>query len=129
MWLLITFAYLETMRAFTASPQLAGMNLSRCILLLAVSGGASVFQLPILGWFTQIGAVAAAMVSFYGAAPEASTACAATLLLVTFLGIVPVGLIWAHFEHISLRKLAVESEHAEEGLAQAPPPKSAEFPG
>jgi hypothetical protein len=93
------------------------MNLSRCILLLAVSGGASVFQLPILGWFTQIGVVAAAMVSFYGAAPEASTACAATLLLVTFLGIVPVGLIWAHFEHVSLRKITAEGRHAGEGLA------------
>ncbi len=116
MWLLITLAYLETMRAFTASPQLAGMNLSRCILLLAVSGGASVFQLPILGWFTQIGVVAAAMVSFYGAAPEASTACAATLLVVTFLGIVPIGLIWAHFEHVSLRKITVEGRHAGEGL-------------
>ncbi len=56
------------------------------------------------------------MVSFYGAAPEASTACAATLLVVTFLGIVPIGLIWAHFEHVSLRKITVEGRHAGEGL-------------
>jgi hypothetical protein len=129
MWLLITVAYLETMRAFTASPQLAGMNLSRCILLLAVSGGASVFQLPILGWFTQIAAVAAVMVSFYGAAPEASTACAATLLVVSFLGIVPIGLIWAHFEHVSLRKITAEGRHAGDELAQGSPPNSADQPG
>jgi uncharacterized membrane protein YbhN (UPF0104 family) len=117
MWLIITLAYLSTMWAFTASPQLAEMSLPKCILLLAVSGTASVFQLPILGWFSQIGFVAAAMTSFYGAAPEASTACAAALLLVTFLSIVPVGLIWARFEHVSLRKITVESEHAEEKLA------------
>jgi hypothetical protein len=26
-------------------------------------------------------------------------------------------LIWAHFEHVSLRKLTAESEHAEDELA------------
>jgi hypothetical protein len=119
MWLLITLAYLETTLAFAASPQLASMTPAKCVLLLAVSGGASVVQLPVLGWFTQIGFVAAAMASFFGAAPEASTACAATLLLVTFLSIIPVGLIWARFEHVSLRKITVESEHAGEELAVA----------
>jgi hypothetical protein len=43
--------------------------------------------------------------------------CAATLLLVTFLGIVPIGLAWARFEHVSLKKLTEESEHAGEELA------------
>jgi hypothetical protein len=121
MWGVITLAYLETARAFVASPQLASMTLAKCMLLLAVSGGASIFQLPVLGWFTQIGFVAAALTSFYGAAPEASAACAATLLAVTFLSIVPVGLVWAQLEHVSLRKIAVESEHAEEELAVEKP--------
>jgi hypothetical protein len=49
---------------------------------------------------------------------ETATACAATLLLVTFLSIVPVGLIWAQFENVSLRKITVESEHAGEELAE-----------
>jgi hypothetical protein len=61
------------------------------------------------------------MASFYGASPEASTACAATLLLVTFLSIVPVGLIWARFEHVSLRKITEESGHAGEELAVEEP--------
>ena len=115
MWLLISFAYLETSRAFVASPQLASMTLGKCMLLLAASGGASIFQLPILGWFTQIAAVAATLAGL-GAAPEAATACAATLLLVTFLGIAPIGLVWARFEHVSIRKIASESEHAGEQL-------------
>ena len=124
MWVLITAAYLEVAKAFVASPQLASMSLGECVLLLAVSGTASVFQLPVLGWFTQIGFVAAAMTSFYGATPEASTACAATLLLVTFLAIVPVGLIWAQIEHVSLRKVTVESAHAGEEAPQVPPAES-----
>lgn len=116
MWLMISAAYLEVMRAFVASPQLGTMTLGKTMLILAVSGGASIFQLPVLMWFTQIGAVAAAISGFYGATPEAATACAAMLLLVTFLGIAPVGLIWARFEHVSIRKIASESEHAGEKL-------------
>lgn len=119
MWLLIALAYLETTLAFTASPQLASMTPAKCVLLLAISGTASVFQLPVLGWFTQIGLVAAGISAFFGATPEASTACAGALLLVTFLSIVPVGLVWAQLEHVSLRKVAVESEVAEEKLEAA----------
>jgi len=121
MWALISLSYLEITTAFVASPQLAGLTLARCMLLMASSMAASGFQLPILGWFTQIGAVAAAMSGFFGVAAEPATACAATLLLVTFLGIAPVGLVWARFEHISLRKVAAESEHAGEELVEEEP--------
>jgi len=120
MWGLITVAYLETCLAFVASPQLASMTLAKCMVLLVVSGGASAFQLPVLGWFTQIGVVATAMSSFFGVAPEPATACAAMILVVTFLGIVPVGLIWAQFAHVSLRKVAEESEQAGETVVVAP---------
>jgi hypothetical protein len=116
MWGLITLAYLEITTAFVDSPQLKELTLAKCMLLMASSMGASGFQLPIIGWFSQIGLVAAAMSGFFGVAAEPATACAATLLAVTFLGIVPVGLVWARIEHVSLRKVAAESEHAEEAL-------------
>ena len=120
MWGLIALAYFECCRAFTASPQLATISSSKCVLLMIASGGASIIQLPVLGWFTQIGIVAAALSGVSGASAEAATACAATLLLVTFLAIVPVGLIWARFEGVSLKKISEESEHAgEEALAIA----------
>jgi hypothetical protein len=38
------------------------------------------------------------------------------LLLVTFVGIIPIGLIWAQFEHVSLRKVTQESETVGEEL-------------
>jgi hypothetical protein len=110
-------AYLEITTAFVASPQLAGMTPAKCMVLMASSLAVSGFQLPVIGWFTQIGVVEEAMRNFFGVAPEAATACAATLLLVGFLGIAPIGLIWAQFENISLRKITAESEHAEEDLA------------
>jgi uncharacterized membrane protein YbhN (UPF0104 family) len=116
MWLLIALAYLETTLAFVASPPLAAMTPAKGVLLMIVSGGASTIQLPIVGWFTQIGLVAGAISKFFGASPEAATGCAATLLLVTFLGIVPVGLIWSRFEHVSLKKVTEESGQAGEEL-------------
>jgi hypothetical protein len=119
MWVMIAFAYLETTLAFVASPQLAAMTPSEGVLLMIVSGGASVIQLPVLGWFTQIGLVAGAISKFFGVAPEAATGCAAALLLITFLGIVPVGLIWARFEHVSLKKVTEESEHVAEEMAHS----------
>ncbi len=116
MWGLIALAYLLTMWAFVASPPLAAMTPGRAVLLMVFSGGVSALQLPVLGWFTQIGFVAAAIGNFFGASPEASLGCAAALLLVTFLGIIPVGLAWARFDRVSLIQVAEESEHAGEAL-------------
>lgn len=119
MWMLISFAYFETCRAFTASPELAGITVSQSVLLMVASGTASIIQLPVIGWFSQIGLVVVALTGILGANAEAATACAATLLVVTFLGIVPMGLIWARFEHVSLRKVTTESELAEESAEES----------
>ena len=112
MWGLITTSYLETARAFVASPQLASLTLAQGMVLMVSSGVASTIQLPVLGWFTQIYAVAATLGKLFNVSPESATACAATLLLVTFLGIIPWGLLWARIEHVSFRKVSEESEHA-----------------
>ncbi|HEX4030248.1 MAG TPA: lysylphosphatidylglycerol synthase transmembrane domain-containing protein [Terracidiphilus sp.] len=116
MWLLIALAYFLATRAYVASPELASLTPPKCVLLMIASGGASILQLPVLGWFSQIGLVAVALAAL-GASPEAATACAATLLLVTFLSIIPAGLIWAQIEHVSLRRVTAESGHAGEALA------------
>jgi hypothetical protein len=118
MWVVISAAYLAGCRAFVASPELALLTPSKCVLLMVASGSASTFQLPVLGWFTQIGVVAAVITGLTGTDAATATACAAVLLLTTFLAIVPVGLIWAQFEHINLRKVTLESEKAGEDLAE-----------
>jgi glycosyltransferase 2 family protein len=111
-WLMIAYAYLVTTQAFVASPQLAGMTLARCMLLMAASMGSSILQLPILGWFTQIGLTAAAMEALFHVASEPALGCGAVLLLVTFMSVIPLGLIWARIEHVSIKKVSEESEHA-----------------
>lgn len=113
MWLLIAGAYFLTCASFTASPELAAISPSKCVLLMVWSGTASIFQLPIIGWFSQIFLVAGGLTGILGCTAEAATACAAALLLVTFLCVIPVGLIWAQFENINLRTIAAESGKTE----------------
>jgi uncharacterized membrane protein YbhN (UPF0104 family) len=112
MWGMIGFAYLETTRAFVNTPELGGLTFSRTMLLMAASIGGSLLQLPIIGWFTQIAVTATAMHTFYGAPIEAATACGAILLVVTFLCIIPTGFIYSQVEHVSLKRVAHESEAA-----------------
>jgi len=115
MWFLIGWAYVQTAHAFVHTPELATLTFSRTMLLMAASIGGSLLQLPIIGWFTQIAVTAAAMHEFYGAPIEAATACGALLLLVTFLCIIPTGLVYSQIEHVSLKKIADESEAAKAG--------------
>ncbi|MGB6828421.1 MAG: lysylphosphatidylglycerol synthase transmembrane domain-containing protein [Terracidiphilus sp.] len=117
MWILIALAYFAGCKAFVASPALMAITPPKCILIMVGSGGASVLQLPVIGWFSQIGLVAVILAAVLGASPEAATACGATLLLSTFLSVIPAGLIWAQFDHVNLRKVTVESEHVDEALA------------
>ena len=110
MWVMIGAAYMQTAVAFVDTPELAGLSFSRTMLLIvAVSLGGSLVQLPVLGWFTQIAVMATAMHEFYGAPVEAATACGAMILVVMTLSIVPVGLVFARVEGVSLKGLASES--------------------
>ena len=109
MWGLIGCAYVETLHAFVTTPELATLSFSRTMLLMGASIGGSLLQLPIIGWFTQIAVTAAAMNAFYGAPIEAATACGALLLFVTFLSIIPAGLIAARLNHVSLKSAATEA--------------------
>src|SRR5580704_4553369 len=110
MWGFITGAYLETTRAFVLSPELSVMTLARCMVLMAASMVGSVVQLPVLGWFTQIGVTTGVMQKVFHVQFEPALACGTMLLIVTFMCVIPVGLIWARVEHVSLKKVSEQSE-------------------
>jgi hypothetical protein len=112
MWGLIGYAYVQTLHAFVDTPELATISFSRTMLLMGASIGASALQFPIIGWFTQIAATAASMHEFYGAPIEAATACGALLLVVSWLSIIPAGLIAARIDHVNLKTAATEASAA-----------------
>lgn len=106
MWLFIAVTYLFSAHAFQAAPSLATLSFAATMLLLATSLGGSLLQLPILGWFTQIAVLAAALHGFFNVPLETASACGAVILLVSGLSVIPAGLITAHLEGISLRDAA-----------------------
>jgi glycosyltransferase 2 family protein len=53
----------------------------------------------------------------YSDSPELAVSCGMLLWLVTFMSVIPAGLILAQREHVSLRRLTVASQQ-EEGAAE-----------
>lgn len=111
MWAMISGAYFFTVRAFAASPLLATMTLGRVVVLMAASMVGSVVPIPIVSWFAQVIVLQQTLQRLYNVPPEIALACGAGITLVTFLCIIPAGLVWSRFEHISLRQVSEASEH------------------
>lgn len=117
MWAMISGAYVLTVRAFVASPILATMTMGRAVILMAASMVGSVVPIPIVSWFAQILVLQQTMQRLYNVPAETALACGTGITFVTFLCIIPVGLLWSRFEHISLTRVAEESEHKAEELS------------
>jgi len=113
MWGGISGCYLLSAHAFVAEPTLAHFSFTQIMLVFAVSLGGSLLQLPILGWFTQIGIIALAFHGFFDVPNETATACAAVIFFSSSLSIIPAGLIAAKLEGTSLRQAVKETEAAE----------------
>jgi hypothetical protein len=76
-------------------------------------------QLPAVGGGSQITTIAT-LSSVFDVPPEMAASCGILLWLVTFAAVVPVGLVLAHRERLSFRKLSVES-HRTEDADKGPP--------
>jgi uncharacterized protein (TIRG00374 family) len=104
-------------------PHLSNMDVSHVLLLMGFSMIGSVVQLPAVGGGSQLAVISALQV-IYGIPPEMAVSCGILLWLVTFMACIPVGLAFAHREHLSLRKLSAESHvgnHEEKPVEPATP--------
>ena len=70
-------------------------------------------QLPVVGGGSQLATIGT-LVGVFHFPEELATSCGIMLWLVTFMSVIPAGLILAHFERISLTKLERESLQEEE---------------
>ncbi len=112
LWGGVAEAYLQSVHAMAATPELATLTFTQIMLLMATSMGGSLLQLPVLGWFTQIALMAAAVHTFFGVPLEAATAYGAVILFINSLSIVPAGAIAARASGTSLRGAAQAAESA-----------------
>jgi hypothetical protein len=82
----------------------------------------SMVQLPGVGGGSQLATIAA-LDHVFDIPKELAVSCGIMLWLVTFVAVVPIGLVLAHRERLSLRKLSEETQQEEEAatLSTDPP--------
>jgi glycosyltransferase 2 family protein len=117
MWYVIALSY----KALTHSYGVDALDIpvSQILILMGSSMVGSMLQLPAVGGGSQMATIAT-LSSVFDVPPEMAASCGILLWLVTFAAVVPTGLVLAHRERLSLRKLSVESHRAEE-VEQEPP--------
>ena len=110
-WCLVALAYRMVTHAYPADTGLPDLDLPQVTLLMFASVAGGVIQLPLVGGGSQLATIAVLSQTFgYSDAPELAVSCGMLLWLVTFMSVIPLGLILAHRERLSLRRLTVESE-------------------
>jgi len=111
MWYLIALAYQEVTHSYGVDA--LAIPVSQLLILMFSSMLGSMLQLPAVGGGSQMATIAT-LSSVFDVSPELAASCGILLWLVTFAAVVPSGLILAHRERLSLRKLSVESHHRPE---------------
>lgn len=111
MWYIIALAYKEVTHSYGLDA--LEIPVSQILILMGASMVGSMLQLPAVGGGSQMATIAA-LSSVFDVPPEIAASCGILLWLVTFAAVVPVGLVLAHHERLSLRKLSEESHKAEE---------------
>jgi hypothetical protein len=120
MWAMIAVAYKEVTHAYGTGCAVAPTSdickleipQTQVLLLMGSSMVGSLIQLPGVGGGSQLATISM-LNHVFDVPPELATSCGIMLWLVTFVAVIPLGLLLAHRERLSLRKLS-ESAHAEE---------------
>src|SRR5712692_1824460 len=127
MWWIIAVAYHEVTIAYHQTAHVFGedpldIRLVQVLLLMGSSMLGSVLQLPGVGGGSQLATIAA-LEHIFDVPKELAASCGIMLWLTTFVAVIPAGLLLAHHERLSLRKLSQESqqEEAREALSLEPP--------
>ena len=118
MWYMIALAYHEVTHSYGDAA--LEIPVSQLLILIFASMLGSMLQLPAVGGGSQVTTIAT-LSSVFDVPPELAASCGILLWLVTFFAVVPTGLLLAHHERLSLRKLSVESHHREEESQPSPP--------
>ena len=110
-WLLVAYTVIEWMVVagsffcvFRAFPATAGMRITDVIIALGFVAFGSVLQIPGVGGGMQIATVLV-LTELYGVSLEAASGIALVLWIITFVVIVPLGLVLAFHEGIKWRSL------------------------
>jgi hypothetical protein len=110
MWFMIIMAYQEVAHSYGVA--ILNIRRSQVLVLMGASMIGSMVQLPGIGGGSQLATIAT-LQRIFDVPPELAASCGIMLWLVTFVAVVPVGLLLSHHERLSLRKLSAETEQAD----------------
>lgn len=111
LWLTIGGSYYCVTHAYAdIAPD---MTLSSSFLLTGASVAGGTLQLPVVGGGSQLATIGT-LVGVFDYPKELAISCGIMLWLVTFMSVIPAGLILAQFEHVSFIKAEKESLEEEE---------------
>jgi uncharacterized protein (TIRG00374 family) len=119
MWAMIAVSYKEVTHAYAEDK--LDIPQTQILLLMGSSMVGSLIQLPGVGGGSQLATISM-LDHVFGVPQELAASCGIMLWLVTFVAVIPVGLILAHRERLSLRKLSEASHHEEEVPVTSPGP-------
>jgi uncharacterized protein (TIRG00374 family) len=117
-WYITALAYKEVTHSYGVDA--LEIPVSQLLILMGASMAGSMLQLPAVGGGSQMATIAT-LSAVFDVPAEMAASCGILLWLVTFASVVPVGLVLAHRERLSLRKLSAESHRAEEAEMGKPP--------
>ncbi|HEY1677384.1 MAG TPA: lysylphosphatidylglycerol synthase transmembrane domain-containing protein [Candidatus Sulfotelmatobacter sp.] len=106
MWYVIALAYQEVTHSYGVDA--LQIPVSQLLIVILASMVGSILQLPAVGGGSQVATITI-LSHVFDVSPELAASCGILLWLVTFAAVVPSGLILAHHERLSLRKLSIES--------------------
>lgn len=114
MWLLIAVDYIAIMHAYPG--RLAETTIPMAILLMGATMVGSLLQLPGVGGGSQLATIGMLAAGF-GIPHEMAVSCGMLLWAVTFMSVIPAGLLLARREHVTMRAVE-EAEEKASALAQ-----------
>jgi len=117
MWYVIAMAYKEVTHSYGQTP--LEIPQLQILILMGSSMLGSMLQLPAVGGGSQLATIKT-LSGLFAVPPELAASCGILLWLVTFAAVIPLGLVLAHHERLSLRKLSKESHNSEEAAELGP---------
>jgi uncharacterized protein (TIRG00374 family) len=115
MWILIAIANWLLTHAYGG--QLAQLGAASIMVLMVSTMFGSMIQLPGVGGGSQLATIAV-LNKVFGVENEIAVSCGMLLWVCTFMSVIPMGLLLAHRERLSLRAVAKAEEKAEAALAE-----------
>jgi glycosyltransferase 2 family protein len=111
LWYSVALAYQQVTSAYGVS--VLAIPVSQVLLLMASSMAGSLVQLPGVGGGSQLATITT-LQHVFKAPRELALSCGMLLWLVTFMTVIPLGLVLAHRDRLSIRGLSQESHGQKE---------------